>query len=222
MPDPTPNKPQQPKPAAKPASPRQSGELGIDPVMAELVKSSAQATAKACPQCKAFLQPNAIICTTCGYNLQTGKTMGTQVFREKAPKAAKAPSAVSNFENPLTAETPWVFFIIYLVLGIAPGVLLMNESTEQLGYVAGGIFSVASLVLAIFMLVVAFRESMVQGLAIIVCWLLSCFILPAFYIIYYIFFKTEDPRIKGGYSGLVLGYIITLFLAWDRLAELRQ
>lgn len=221
MPDQSP-KPQQPKPAAKPASPRQSGELGIDPVMADLVKSSAQATAKACPQCKAFLQPQAVICTTCGFNLQTGKTMGTQVVRQKAPKEAKQPSALSQFENPLTAETPWIFFVIYLVLGVAPGVLLMNESTEQFGYIAAGVFSLASLALAIFMLVVAFRESVAQGLAIIVCWLLSCLIIPGLYLIYYVFFKTEDPRVKGGYSGLLLGYIVTLFLAWDKLAAMRQ
>jgi hypothetical protein len=217
MPDPSKSQPPNNNPAGKPASPRQTGERGIDPVMADLVKTSAQATAKACPQCKAFLGNSAVICTTCGYNLQTGKTMSTQVVREKAAKAAKAPSAASNFENPLTMETPWVFFGILFAIAIAPGVLLMNESTAVYGQIASGVFGLASLAMAIFLLVVAFRESVVQGLALIVCWLLSCLLLPAIYLLYYVFVKTEDPRIKGGYAGMFLGYIISLFLAWDTI-----
>ncbi|HLP84294.1 MAG TPA: hypothetical protein VK157_08085 [Phycisphaerales bacterium] len=215
MPESLPNKPQQPKPA----SPRQSGELGIDPVMAELVKTSAQSTAKACPQCKSFLPQNAAICTTCGYNLQTGKTVATRVSAAPREKAAKPASAVSNFENPLAKDTPWVMFAIYFVLGLAPGLLAMNESTQTLAAIATGVSFLAGIALMIFVLVVAFRESVAQGVVLLLCGLTFILFIPLLYILYYVLFKTEDVRVKGAYGGGLLAGVISLAISWGAVQE---
>ena len=219
MADQSPQKPQQPQPGkqpAKPASARQSGEMGIDPVMADLVKSSAQATAKSCPQCKTFLNNNAVICTSCGYDMQTGKTLSTRVHREKA---AKAPKEASNIENPLTKDTPWIFFGLFFVLGLAPGLLALNDSLQPVAIAVAGVAGLATLALCIFVFVVAFRESVGQGVMLVVCLLLSCLFIPYLYLLYYVLFKTEDVRIKGGFSGSLLAGIISFAMSWGALQE---
>lgn len=213
MPEPTSNKPQQPKPVAKPASPRQSGELGIDPVMAELVKSSAQATAKACPQCKSFLQPNAVICTTCGYNLQTGKTMGTQVVREKAPKdtASKAASpkrAYAGFEF-LDALPSWVYLVGPTVLVGVPFVLSYTLKSEPLLLAAIGLYVLNFLAFWIWSIMSGFRNSVSWGLGMI---FLPIIPLGGLIVLWYIFNVQDDEDMKYGWGGMLL-----LGLVWALL-----
>src|SRR5262249_22270085 len=45
-----------------------------------------------CPSCKAQLQANAVLCVSCGYNLQTGEKLAT--VRERKAKITIWPSAV--------------------------------------------------------------------------------------------------------------------------------
>lgn len=234
MPESLPNKPQQPKPAAKPASPRQSGELGIDPVMAELVKTSAQSTAKACPQCKSFLPQNAALCTTCGYNLQTGKTLATRVVKEKAPKEVAAPGepkkAYAGFEF-LDAIPSWVYCAAPLLLGALPLYLGLKNDTLALtilGGVCAGLFWIA---IWVWTTVAGFRNS--------VGWGLGClFLIPGIAIvrmfvpmgrlitwglvglmIYFITNVQDDEDLKWAWGGMVLLNIALIFITIGAAAD---
>jgi hypothetical protein len=66
---------------------------GVDSVMAALVASSAQATSRACPNCKGWVKDGQLLCTGCGFNLQEGRQARTRVEREKAPKEARVGGA---------------------------------------------------------------------------------------------------------------------------------
>lgn len=80
-----------PKPSGPPApagSPKPAAryDYGVDPVMADLLKTSAQATKQLCSKCNAFMKPDAVICTSCGWNKNTGRATSMRVVAEKKPK----------------------------------------------------------------------------------------------------------------------------------------
>lgn len=51
--------------------------------------SAAVLGTKPCPECARVLDQHTVICTNCGYNLETGKRLRIKITKEKAPKGPK-------------------------------------------------------------------------------------------------------------------------------------
>jgi hypothetical protein len=217
---PNPNKPAQPPKAAAPKpSPRASGELGIDPVMAELVRTSAQATSKTCPQCKAFMKQEAVLCTTCGYSLQTGKTMATRVTREKAPEVPKDEEsprkAYAGFEF-LDALPSWVYAMAPFLLGAAPLTIGARTDMPALMWIGAGFSIFFYLAIWIWTTVAGFRNGALWGIATVI--LVPTIVIvrlfvpggrwftwgPVLLMIYFIWNVQDDDDLKWAWGGMVL------------------
>ncbi len=68
-----------PAPSAEPKS--------GDPLLAAMLDERvSQAGHAACPECGTLMRPGAVMCVTCGYNAERGKSLKTRVMTEKAKK----------------------------------------------------------------------------------------------------------------------------------------
>lgn len=67
-------------------APQQPQTGGTDPVMAKLVEGSVAVKSTPCSQCSNPIPPDGIVCTNCGFNTETGKSMRTRVTVEEPEK----------------------------------------------------------------------------------------------------------------------------------------
>lgn len=109
------------------------------------------ATGKNCPQCSAALEPNAIFCIQCGFNLQTGQ--GTQSIPAAAPgmgmPVAGQPAGPATYA-PHEEEDFKATHLMYIGVAMIVGVVLpvYNESLEFPNFALSGAsakFFIASL-----------------------------------------------------------------------------
>lgn len=85
--------------------------------------------ARACPGCGGMLEPNAVLCVQCGYNLQTGERVSAAVepgpaAPEGAPELGAAPVGVETDAAPAELPAPEI--------GPGPGDPGMLEEPEEL------------------------------------------------------------------------------------------
>lgn len=79
-------------------------------------------TANSCPSCKTELEPEAVLCVACGYNLETGRIIKTRRI-EKDPFGLKAntappPTGISRFALPGAALGGGI--VLAIVLSLIP------------------------------------------------------------------------------------------------------
>jgi len=74
-----------------------------------------------CPQCSATLAPNAIFCTQCGFNLQTGQ--GTQSIPGMGMPVAGQPAGPAIY-SPLEEEDIKATNLMYIGIAMIVGVVL--------------------------------------------------------------------------------------------------
>ncbi|HEY4329664.1 MAG TPA: hypothetical protein VGN88_08000, partial [Phycisphaerae bacterium] len=119
--------------AAPAAVVEESGEMDLRPLAEEAPKQLPPATDGKCPQCKAALkQPDAVICTSCGMNLRTGKRLGTAVAVQSPgtqPRGGFNKGANANADGKKASATP-------LILGLVIGVMAALGGAAALAYFA--------------------------------------------------------------------------------------
>jgi hypothetical protein len=112
-------------------------EPGDHDVMAALLADSAQVTKRPCPDCQAFIDPEASICIYCGYNSKTGKRVSTRVI---AAAKDKEPSAVGTVASGLAGSVWWVPSLLCGLIGAMIGAAIWYgigiAINFEIGYVA--------------------------------------------------------------------------------------
>ncbi len=148
-----------------------------------------------CPECSRALTEGTVICTGCGYNLQTGKRLAVKVTKAKAAKGEGAGGGEGLGE--LDGVSLALIAIIVLV-GLKGVAILMPELTP----VADLALFLFGLSMWIWAVVAAFKsDGVVWGIAsIVTCGLGS---------LVWILAKCENEKLKGLYLGALLASTIS-------------
>ena len=160
--------------------------------MADLLSKSKMANATPCPGCKSYMPEGTVVCTHCGYNLQTGKAASTRVYeapKDKKVKAAKEGGGMSVSLDPMMGV--WAMVLVYggLAIGcfaLPPLLLLM--------YVILGLHGA---IVSILYIVFAFLDGdALWGIILLI---------PGVHIMgrYYISLKSERTGLRR-YSGMIV------------------
>ena len=188
--------PEAPPPAADPGA---EPGFGVDPDNAlDLGLDEPDATpvtmAMVCPGCRAPLAREAVVCVSCGYNMQTASQLKVKTKKPKRDSSA-APEALGMLLSPLAVTIAALGFF-----GILFAVALGNEGAAM-GYLAlQGLFALA---FGVTVLVFAFMEGIGQGL------LTLC---VPFYIIYYVYGVCENQWIKWLFLVYLLSTVGTVVI----------
>jgi predicted anti-sigma-YlaC factor YlaD len=143
----------------------------------------------ACPSCRSMLARGSVICTSCGFNVQSNTRATTKV--EKAPKR----KAEREGAKPVGTRISEVLTVLLNPVGIGATVLAvfgvlfyLGQEDEQMVLLYAGLASALSLVAGVWLLIAAFAESVVHGL------LVLC--LP-FYAIYFVLGVADSDMLKS-------------------------
>jgi hypothetical protein len=202
--------PMQQQAATPPAgAPAMGGGSAFD----EIGLKAAPAGAMLCPGCTQPLPPNAVLCVKCGYNLKLGRRMETvrygdgggiggpghgAVTADLMGKAAMSIEEEREAERSKTKEgMPWWVYLIALLIVSGFVILMMvipqNSAITVAGLTLFGLGQIVNLYAQIRILIIAFNESVVQGLL--------CLLVPLYSLIYII---TRWEKC-GGYFLMSLG-----------------
>lgn len=156
---------------------------------------------RSCPNCNAMLQPGAAMCTTCGFNLQTGELMpmlSAVKFDNTPPKKSKGGARVSLpsgsmgalFKNPLViAACVAGGFAILFVMGMNnPANISLYLNATRVVLIAVGIW----------VLIDAFQEGALHGVLCFLCGLYS---------LYYVYGVSTNRNLKVAYSLYLLLFV---------------
>jgi hypothetical protein len=156
---------------------------------------------KLCHDCGAEVPYDSVICTKCGFNFQTGRSM--QVGASAASKTSggkrREPSplsgAVENFKSP-----GGIAFLILIVFGL---LFAGTFVVPVLGLVYSLLLSAFGIVVWIWILIAAFREGIWHGIGSV--------IIPLYALIF-LLFMCDDSRVKlfFGVEVLAWGGLIAL------------
>ena len=134
-----------------------------------------------CPQCRAAVGQNAVLCVECGYNLQTGtKIAGAKIAKSGEQGHGESATVLldrasqtldedrAELKKTLKQGAPaWVYLIaLALVMGFA-GAMLTLPKHQAFWHTATGLFVLGGLIIFanwIRIVIAAFFESTVQGL----------------------------------------------------------
>ena len=195
------------KPPPPPPPPQSEDDDDQFDLLADLAEHAASAPSveqegSECPSCRKPMAAQAIVCTECGFNRKLGRQMSPAAVA-KAPAAKSAPRAKGGgIGLPAALTQPWVLFVgPVLLLGILAAVGRGNEGA-MLGFVllARGF----GFVVTVWVLVRAYRESIVTGL-------LALFV--PLYALYFVFAKDDSPYLKAAYGSAVVLTAMSLFIA---------
>jgi hypothetical protein len=107
-------------------------------LMNALLADSPQMTKGICEGCKSFIDHEAVICTHCGYNRQTGKSVVTRVIA--APKEKEGSGAGLAAATAVADSMWWIPSLIFGLIGagIGAGVwyFVGTAVNAEVGYVA--------------------------------------------------------------------------------------
>lgn len=155
-----------------------------------------QRVATGCPGCGAGYAPDAVLCVECGYNFRTGRKIETKKV-EAGPMegmgggghGVNAEFLIQKARQDMEAERvmqkkmvsfgiPWWGYLLMLI-GIIAFIVGMGSLPQELAMqIAGWILVVAaqllSITVSIWLLVIAFRDSVTQGLLVL---LVPCYAL---------------------------------------------
>jgi hypothetical protein len=165
---------------------------------ASAAPASAQDESTACPSCGAALAKGAVLCTSCGFNLRTGKRMAPT---KPAATAGRRPAAArQSAADPW--EVPWyktAYPYVGLVVGLLALLYFLGKNNEGMKAVFLGVIAIYVLTVHIIVAVAAFREGAGTGI------LTLC--IP-FFAIYFVFKMNENETLK-----ILYGFAIVLNIA---------
>jgi len=168
---------------------------------ASAAPAPAQAESTACPSCGTELAKGAVLCTSCGFNLRTGKRMAPT--KPGAP-AGRRPAAAARQSAADPWEVPWyktAYPYVGLVVGVLALLYFLGRSNPALMLAFLAVIVLYVFTVHIIVAVAAFRTSGV-GIG-----LLTLCLGP--FTIYYVFKLNENDTLKILY-GLSLLLILAL------------
>ena len=119
----------------------------------------ADAVAVLCPSCHTRMQPGAVLCTACGYDTRTGKSLSTSTAVASAQPALVRPAAVGTaFPPPLRTSVPVeqasavtgpgeggnllkgaAFSAVFALVGAFIWYLIAKGTEREIGWIAWGV-----------------------------------------------------------------------------------
>lgn len=188
------------------AAPLAPVEPGDHDVMAALLADSVQVTKRPCPDCQAFIDPEASICIYCGYNSKTGKRVSTRVIA--APKEKESDSRPDRAARSINLPSWSVYGSVagvYLILGA------LSYDSEDLFMVFWAAVALFSLITFVWAIVAAFADGAsawaLCGISSLVCGFTGI----AFTI--YVLFINDRGHLKGLYLVNFIANIALLIIA---------
>lgn len=191
-----------PKSAATPPPPVPEASLGglFDEVGFNTEDGSAH---KKCPECRAAMSDDAIICIDCGYNESTGKQMETYrpvTAADRAKRAEKEDPALSTLKSKkkkksgfagsnISVSTPMIaagFPILMFVAAVVAN-LISPDIGGMVFFVAIVVTLLMSAAGGLWLLSIAFADSVVQGL-------LCMFVPMGLYSLFYVATHWEETK----------------------------
>lgn len=174
---------------AAPAAPAPAVALDVDPdMLAEILDTASEPVPQAealptvwsatCPGCGGPLDPGAVICTRCGYDVHKGKQLKVRKVKAKGKGGGRPRSAA------FVLSPGGVGLILLLLFGLLYW-LAWHDDLGALVYAA--IAGTFGFVVVIMVLVFAFRESIGQG------FLTLC--VPC-YVLYFVYGICDNAWIK--------------------------
>ena len=147
-----------------------------------------QHTGQVCPSCYHAMKPGAIICIHCGYSLQLGRKMETQIYgRGEGGHGELAATALQRAANLIEEDKEeekkklkeglpwWAYLILFCAaVGLLTMMMLLPPATATgiaLFFLWGG-GVLLGLYAHICILIIAFRDSAVHGIC---CLLVPCY-----------------------------------------------
>lgn len=156
----------------------------LDELVDDVVPAVRKPVAAPCENCGQPTTVDAIICTSCGYNRQTGETLKIETTKPKTDWVAESGMFVSPgvIGGGVMAVFGIMLFIGRTVEPVAIALILSHS-----------LFAIAITLAVLFF---AFRESIVHGL-------LTLF-LP-FYVLWFVFAVHDGPYLKWLYGAMLVG-----------------
>lgn len=191
---------QRPAVAARPAAaPQPAADLSAPSIFDEAGLKARQITGQVCPSCFRAMKQGAILCVHCGYNMQLGRKLVAQVHgRGDAGHGESAEIALQRAARTLEEDKieerkktsegiPWWGYLILFLgaVGLLTMMMLLDSRVATviaLGVLFGG-GTLMTAYAAIMVYVIAFRDSVVQGL---------CVLFIPFYFFIYIIMKWDE------------------------------
>jgi hypothetical protein len=182
-----------------------------------------------CPQCNSPLKPNAVLCTECGFHLQSGQKVAaakvlkagerghaeaTESLLDRAAQQLEA-DKVEMKKNQGQGLPAWVYFIaLSILVGFVVTMFMIprNRAFEITGMIISGFAYLMLVYYNIRMIIAAFSESTVCGLL---------FLFMPFYSLYYL--VTRWDRIGGFFlMQLLYGVVAGIGIGLIALAPLME
>ena len=147
----------------------------------------------ACPSCSAPIAPDAILCTACGFNLQTRQRI--------QPRTTPAQRSIPGTKRPGRAAakdvkwyaTPYPYLGLYVVLMFALYLLGRSQPAFNLGFL--GMAALYYVGITIAVLIAAFKESAMKGVLCLIC---------GIYAVYWVYVESESTFLKSAYAVVLL------------------
>lgn len=171
---------------ARPTRPR--SEPGSDDIMSKLVDESIQEAKSGCPNCRAKMKANQVICVKCGYHREKGEALHTTVQKPKVIKDKSTGKAALESVGAMAVwlVNPWVVLGIPIAL-FAGTFLLAQQDPEKYAP-----FFILSVILVwILATVVLILEAYQDGIVHV----LLCLFFP-FYCLYYVWVESDNGALK--------------------------
>ena len=112
---------------------------------------------KACPECGRVMSAHAVVCIGCGYNATTGKRLNLKIEKPKKIKQAKAAGGGGPAID--LSSGPAVFLIVLALMGVGIGLGFVEPTAGMV------ITYVVSFAVGVWVIVEAFKLSLIAGLA---------------------------------------------------------
>jgi len=214
--------------------PRVAGQAGSGKHLSDLLDDvGLRAGLRRCPGCGAEMSPAAVLCVMCGYDTRLGRRLKTlagiaiEIDDEdlgdltthgvEALDRAERQIALDKLEQKrLIKGAPWwmLFLALLGLVGFAVGMVLMPQESVMINsglalQIGGGFIS---FLYGLRILIVAFKESVLQGLL---------YLIVPFYALFYII--TRWDRVAGLFILMVVGNaVVGLGFALQALSPMLQ
>jgi len=172
-----------------------------------------------CPGCGGAMAASAVVCLGCGFNRKTGRRMAMSEAggavaappTERLPiprvstrgDAGTSAVAASGF-----AAQPWFFGLASAVFFVA--LYALATRSLAIASVYQGLQMLFSLVIGLWILVVAFQEGAIHGILCLLC---------GPYALYYGLVRQDNRHLKFGMGASLMAFVLSLVLGGNMLLE---
>ncbi len=173
-----------------------------------------EAAEETCPGCAAPMPASAIVCMGCGFNRKTGRRMAVAGAAAAPPTTRGEMSRGAARGDAGTAATPgfvaqpWFFGLASTLFFV--GLYVVASRSVALASVYQGLQLLFSLVIGLWILVVAFQEGAAHGILCVLC---------GPYALYYGLVRQENRHLKFGMGASLVAAVLAAFLGGNLLLE---